>query len=105
MTEDKEIQGAIDKLAYFRDASAPGPWQYGYDVIWDGNGHTMVTTNDWGATPNHVALIVILRETIDAQLALLELAIEYGALPEGSGSRFASLALNLARAINGTKAS
>jgi len=45
--------------------------------------------------------MVTLHNTIDAQIAILNLRLDYGDLPEGSGSRFAGIALALARAING----
>lgn len=47
--------------------------------------------------------IALQSRTVDAQLEILRLALKYGLLAEGQGSRFREAALTLADAINGTK--
>lgn len=61
----------------------------------------MTNSLEFGEDLEAATLHVTLHATIDAQLAILDLRLEYGDLPQGSGSRFAKVALDLARAING----
>ena len=88
MTAAQEIQAAIDKLTGLRESST-------YIEIngWLTEGGCSAITND--------PLIVTLHRTIDAQLAILDVAVAYGELGEGEGSRFIVAAKLLARAING----
>jgi hypothetical protein len=96
-----EIRAAIDKLTELRAASTPGSWRTG---LLRGDGWVSVDGN-WvigDATNTEDAdLIVTLHRTIDPQLAILEVAVAYGDLGEGQGSRFILAATVLARAING----
>jgi len=120
VTAVQEIQAAIDELTKLRDAATPG--QRGFSADWfDGSRQCLVAVErgmfgDFRSAGRiatfdgpHLArarddgmLITTLHRTIDAQLVILELAVAYGELSEGEGSRFITAAKLLARAINGT---
>lgn len=95
------IQAAIDKLSRQRDASqriVSGRWANDDDPEEVTGSHGAVSES-WSR--EHADLIVTLHATIDAQLAVLHLALDYGELESGSGSRFIKAANELARAILG----
>lgn len=111
MSAIDEIRDAIDKLEALKVASTQGPW-----VVWPTSycGEVAAHLNFTSAGTDNMDdlvppfdliadanLIVTLHRTIDAQLAILELAMSYGELGKGNGSRFTKAALTLARAING----
>lgn len=112
MTPVERLQAAIDKLEALKAESHN--WRVpitadedGPQVIHDfeteghgpGSGALAWTTSD-AAAEN----IVTLHRTIDAQLTILRLAVEYGELVGGQGSRFTASALALADAILGSDA-
>ncbi|MBF4578938.1 hypothetical protein [Frigoribacterium sp. VKM Ac-2530] len=106
MTTAETLRAAIAKLTEQRDAAMKGPWRH-------------IALNYWGApTPGIWAdgedsevgypfnqpdanLLVTLHATIDAQIELLKLAIDYGDLQVGRGSQFIAHAHELATAILG----
>ena len=121
MSNQARISAAIEKLERLKAESTPGPWA----SVQDGQHATLVrrppksenaihTPADiplhwdggYGYDPTMEAsdadLIVTLHRTIDAQLELLRLALKYGELDAGSGSRFIAGAVKLADAILGT---
>lgn len=101
----ERVQAAIDKLTTERDVAARGPWVTNVADTWwlEGVNHRVVR----GTPQEEVAftygpeadLIVTLHRTIDAQLGVLRLAIEYGPLTEGQGPRFWRAAIVLADTI------
>ena len=120
MSNQARISAAIEKLERLKAESTPGPWA----SVQDGQHATLVrrppksenaihTPADiplhwdggYGYDPTMEAsdadLIVTLHRTIDAQLELLRLALKYGELDAGSGSRFIAGAVKLADAILG----
>lgn len=110
MTALDEITAAIDRLTALRDASTPGPWEFREESpSMNGRNWTMrtkgvagiqISAHEYRHGTENTELIVTLHETIDPLLAIMSLAVEYGELAEGSGSRFTTHALALARAIN-----
>jgi len=106
MSALEEIRLAIARLEMARDASTPGPWlRDGVDVFYEAGLATILTPVDAyprgdNAPEENAELVVILHRTIAAQLAVLEVAVAYGDLGEGEGSRFILAATTLARAIN-----
>ena len=121
MNEAGRISAAIEKLERLKAESTPGPWA----SVQDGQHATLVrrppksesaihTPADiplhwdggYGYDPTMEAsdgeLIVTLQRTIDVQLELLRLALKYGELDAGSGSRFIKGARALADAILGS---
>jgi len=78
------IQSAIDRLTELRRADIADHEEY------DGSEENFGVSEE---------LFTTLYGTIDAQLQLLELALSYGDLPEGRGSRFVAAARSLATAI------
>lgn len=102
MNAVETLQAAIDKLSPSRE----GPWW-----IYEPDPTAIYRTDPLG-WEIHVAdtvitedrdLIVTLHRTIDAQLALLSLALDYEIrmVTSGSGDEFATRALALASAIVG----
>jgi hypothetical protein len=101
MSDTKTIQAAVEKLEGLRDASwsiVPGRWTNEEDAQEIVGSHGAIG-ECWNS--DNADLIVTLHATIDAQLALLKLALEYGQLADGEGSRFSARASDLARAILG----
>jgi len=103
-TAADEILAAIAALTQQKAEPCPAYLaHYDYDFVQDGNDDDLVrfafnAGSDRGSWQT-------LQWTVDAQLAILDLAVEYGDLRNATpGSRFASAALTLARAINGTNA-
>ena len=104
MTAAQEIQAAIEKLTDLQALADEGPWMH-YDgdvVMGDPTDYVQAypVVAECGSN-NNAELIVTLHRTTDAQLVILELAVAYGELSEGEGSRFITAAKLLARAING----
>lgn len=108
MTPVERLQAAIDRLESMREEAPPGPWEQhlsGWSTtLYSG----LDSEHPWSAvevaaaqTRYSAQLIVTLHRTIDAQLAILHLAVEYGELPNGQGSRFSACARALADAILG----
>jgi len=79
------IQSAIARLTELRRADIADHEEY------DGSEENFGVSEE---------LFTTLYGTIDAQLQLLELALSYGDLPEGRGSRFVAAARSLATAIS-----
>jgi len=103
MNATEKIQAAIESLSRLHKGCLPG-WEHCYSVS-GGDGDSSIRSARGGEViadlvePHHADLIAALHRTIDAQLAVLRLALEYGNLPEGSGSRFTHAALTLADAL------
>lgn len=103
---------AIEELDWWVNASTSGPWIESIvpGRTWsgvEGADGTAITTDDHSGDVFELAdaaLIVTIHRTIPAQLELLTLALEYGELAPGNGSRFIAVALDLARAILGDEA-
>lgn len=116
MTADL-LTRAIAELDRLVEASTPGLWVMGES--WPGI-ETVVGTGRpdlpprWSVVsdshggnaihPNDAELVIKLHRTIPAQRELLTLALEYGELAPGNGSRFIAVANNLARLILGEDA-
>lgn len=107
-----DIQKARDVLAGWRNQALPGPWSKEPDTDWEGVAQAAITTGNGALTwddhggdvfsPGTARLIVGTAgnpESLDADDALLALALEYGDLPSGNGSRFIALAKRKAAAI------
>lgn len=93
------LLNAIQKLTVLRGAShslLPGRWSNAEDRQEITGGHGAIG-EFW--MPEHADLVVTLHATIDAQIELLHLAISYGELKVGRGSRFIEAAHKLADAI------
>lgn len=110
MNAVEKLEAAISKLEAQKRDTTLGPWTmyggepFGYGIEGGYNpgdpdkaGETVVARSE--IADEDVDLIVTLHRTIDAMLALLRLALEYGELSEGTGSRFTAAALALATAI------
>ena len=106
------IERAIDKLEALRDGCWPGEWVYVDEEIRTNEGfslfmhhlHDRIEGNIFadlcGTQPCAQAeLVVTLHRTVEPQIALLRLALEYGELDAGSGSRFIAAAFDLAESI------
>lgn len=101
MNTIETLQAAHNKLWAQRELTLPR-------VVgrWDNSEEPQTVTGTHGEVADFWAvscadLVVTLHATIDAQLAVLTLAISYGDLPKGKGSSFTAAALELARAILG----
>ncbi len=115
MTDSSIIQDARDVLAKWREqsmADAPQPWNIITDDRWrvdvlDSERRPLRSdgayAEDGGDMHPSVACLIVGTagnpESLEADDALLALAIKYGDLPSGSGSRFIELAKRKAAAI------
>ena len=88
MTAVQEIQAAIDKLTAVKNAPI-------VTALFTAD----ISQAEWFSRTSKK--LAIFHRTIDAQLAILDVAVAYGELGEGEGSRFIIAAKLLARAING----
>ena len=104
------IESAIDKLESLRDRCWPGEWVYRGEEIQTTGGFNLFKHHHHdridgygdlgGAQPYAQAeLVVTLHRTVEPQIALLRLALEYGELVDGGGSRFIAAAFDLAESI------
>ena len=104
-----EIEAAIRKLTKLRDAATPGPWWAWHS----GNGRMGSSVDAATHDPDNpemvvegmaadVDLIVTALGTIDAQLAILRASIPNAQLAINTGTQSTGVAVDLARAINGT---
>ena len=99
MTAVDEIQAAIEKLNGMRFAGTQGAWI-------DRNGFIAGEYGEWVCGDarylSDITLLVTLHNTIDAQLEILQDAIEFfnGSCCDDHGLRGSAPALALARAIN-----
>lgn len=102
MTDTEIILAAEARLEEILEIdAADGVWRVrDHTYVVNARGDTLAVAEDVFDADT----IAMLHGTVEAQLALLRLALEYGDLPEGSGSRFAAAAVNLARAIVGVLA-
>lgn len=109
MTTVEEIEAAHAKLGALRAIASAAPWAVGTKYLPDGYaeiinvGGSPVTMGCNGVEENDLAiydaeLIVTLVSTIDAQLAILEVARQFASI---TPTRFTDVGLELARAING----
>lgn len=116
MTDREILQAAIDELEARTHAASPGPWTAWRKAVRLGDrcdprgGPLNVALGIENARGDDITgrlslhdatLIHTLHATIDAQIALLKLAIDYGDLQVGRGSQFIARAHELAKAILG----
>ena len=94
MNAIEEIQAAIEKLTRQRDAATAGVW-VDYGGFISGRAGQWVSGDSRSVDS---ALIVTLHRTIDAQLAILQLAITFA---EITHNVYTDTCVDLARAING----
>lgn len=104
------IESALDKLESLRDRCWPGEWVYRNEQIETTDRFSLFKHHDHDRIDGYGALggdqpraqaelVVTLHHTIDSQLSLLRLALEYGELDAGGGSRFIAAAFDLAESI------
>lgn len=107
MTPVEKLEAAIAKLtASQAGIDIDGDWLIEYTNEHDCGGYGEASS--WTHEPScgivpltNDAEEVTRYRTVDAQLGILHLAVEYGQLESGNGSRFSSAAVVLATAILG----